>query len=216
MLLQGGLQAGGRGKMRGEGDCRGNEKILVLRAGGREKRAEEAGAGGEERTQRGWESSEKTQSAGCGAPWRSQCPHILPSPIMRWSLGTQDTIIKPQPARWAARPSWALLSAAGWGIPLGVSDAGCRAARTPGKGLQSQPALQHSPGLPAPSSHLHFLPSPDKVTVYPLGFQAVCTAPRSPLRLDTGRKRNATRQVCANTGAAWSPSVFSLVSKISI
>lgn len=105
--------------------------------------------------------------------------------------------------------------AQGWGCPWAPQLVGA-GPLAPWGGLHPPPALQHSAGLPAPSSHLHFPTAPDKVTVYPLGFQAACTAPCSPLRLDTGKRRNATRQVCANTGAAWSPSVFSLVSKISI
>lgn len=63
------------------------EKILVLPAEGREKRAgEEVGPGGEEGTWWEWVSLEKTQSAGYRAWWRSWRPHVLPAPIRRWVI----------------------------------------------------------------------------------------------------------------------------------
>lgn len=142
---------------------------------------------------------------GLGVPTSSQSPR---------ELGHQGPTFKPQEATWAASQSWAsrVSSAKGCGTPTGIPV--MAASLLPPWGHSAARATSPAPCRAVPTSP--FSASPDQVTAYPPGFRAVCSAPRSPLGLDTGSRRNATRQVCANTGTAWSPSVFSLVSKISI
>lgn len=121
-----------------------------------------------------WELGVKKGHGGDGCPWRK--PNQLgtghggglgahtsyPLPSGGGSLGIQDI----KPSLQDQQQDWAGPEGADLLVPRG--------------GLQPESALQHRAELPALSSHLHFLTSPDKVTIYPPGFQAVCTAQRCP------------------------------------
>lgn len=168
---------------------------------GQEKR-QEMGVG--KGIQGRWESLEKTQPVGWGEWWRPGHSHILPVPH---EMSHQGPTFKPQEAKRAARQSWA-------------SRASCATQSHPSDGCQPAPTLGtlcspgHLPSTVQSCPHTSLLclsRQSDRLSTW-----IPSSAPRSPLGLDTGSGRNATRQVCANTGTAWSPSVFSLVSKIGI
>lgn len=143
----------------------------------REKGRKEAGGGGGKGTQRGGESSEQTQPVVCGAQRRSRCPRAVPTPTVRW------TVRVPQFSRGLQGGQGEQAE------PVRVGNAG--SAEGGGRPWLSQllgadlvapgESLEHGSELLSPSSHLHFLSSPDKVTIDPPGSRAVCAAPRSPL-----------------------------------
>lgn len=173
-----GARGEGQGKARHEGPGTAWGKTFVLRTEGREKRAgEEAGGGGGKGTQRGGESSEQTQPVVCGAQRRSRCPHAVPTPTVRWTVrvpqfsrGLRDGQgEQAEPVRVGNAGS-----AEGGGCPWLSQLLGADLV-APGE------SLEHGSELLSPSSHLHFLSSPDKVTIDPPGSRAVCAAPRSPL-----------------------------------
>lgn len=163
---------------RGWGVHRERENTLPLGRGTREKGRRRGRKWGWERDTAEMEILGENTICWVGEWWGSGCSHILPVPH---EMGHQGPTFKPQVTRWAASQSWVsrASSAKGCGMPTDIPVM-VLVCSHPGDTLYPGAPPQQSAELPPLPPQLHFLPSPDKVTAYPLGFHAVCSAPRSP------------------------------------